>query len=78
MILSESNNNSQYISLNTPPGTKFRVANEIKVHDNLLYLGPNLLNNLGGEVEEMIREWKVGKVSKKKIIFNISSNGYCV
>ncbi|CAG8437389.1 2814_t:CDS:2 [Diversispora eburnea] len=49
------------VSLDTPPGTKFLVTNEITVHDNLLYLGPNLLKNLGGEVDEMIREWRVGK-----------------
>ncbi|CAG8627298.1 19603_t:CDS:2 [Dentiscutata erythropus] len=49
------------VSLNTPPGTKFLVIKDISIHDNLLFLGPGMLEFLGGEVEEMIKEWKVGR-----------------
>ncbi|CAG8615414.1 13017_t:CDS:2 [Acaulospora morrowiae] len=48
-------------NLNTPPGTKFLVTSEITLENNFLHLGPGLLRNLGGEVEEMIKEWKVGR-----------------
>ncbi|CAG8807623.1 13622_t:CDS:2 [Gigaspora margarita] len=49
------------VSLNTPPGTKFLVIKNISIHENLLFLGPGMLEFLGGEVEEMIKEWKVGR-----------------
>ncbi|CAG8613429.1 2213_t:CDS:2, partial [Acaulospora colombiana] len=49
------------VSLKSPPGIKFLVTKKITFQDNFLYLGPGLLKNLGGEVEEMIREWKVGR-----------------
>ncbi len=38
------------------------VKNPITIQENVLFLGPGLLENLGGEVEEMIREWNVQKV----------------
>ncbi|CAJ0745362.1 11618_t:CDS:2 [Entrophospora sp. SA101] len=54
------------VSLSTPPGTKFMVKNPIKIQENILFLGPGLLENLGGKVEEMIREWQFLKVDGNK------------
>nr|CAG8593516.1 5669_t:CDS:2 [Entrophospora candida] len=62
------------VSLNTPPGTKFMVKNPIKIQENILFLGPGLLENLGGKVEEMIREWQVQKFLK--VDGNKKNDGY--
>ncbi|CAG8450650.1 5249_t:CDS:2 [Paraglomus occultum] len=49
------------ITLNTPPGIKVSVQKNIVIRDNFLLLGPGMLKILGGEVDELTKEWKAGK-----------------
>ena len=54
------------IRLHTPPGTKYLVKKSIEVKDQILVLGPGMLEKLGGHVQELVQAWRAGKVSKRK------------
>ncbi|OZJ05173.1 hypothetical protein BZG36_02226 [Bifiguratus adelaidae] len=49
------------LSLNTPPGTKYITLKPIEMREGVLFLGPSMLKELGGQVDDMIQEWKAGK-----------------
>lgn len=48
--------------LHTPPGTKFLVKKPIEIKDQILILGPDMLIELGGHVQELVQAWRAGKV----------------
>ncbi|CAO3611932.1 unnamed protein product [Mucor hiemalis] len=54
------------IKLQTPPGTKFLVTKPIEVKDQILLLGPNMLKELGGHVQELVQAWRAGKQFLKR------------
>jgi hypothetical protein len=49
--------------LHTPPGTKFLVTKPIEIKDQFMILGPGMLKELGGHVQELVQVWRSGKVS---------------
>lgn len=48
--------------LHTPPGSKFLVKKPIEIKDQILILGPDMLIELGGHVQELVQAWRAGKV----------------
>lgn len=50
------------ISLATPPGTKIRLIGTVKVWNGLILLDAKNLHFLGGEVPDLIEDWKVQQV----------------
>lgn len=52
----------------TLPGTKLLVTKPIPIQDNILLLGPGMLENLGGHVTELVQAWRAGKVCVKKSV----------
>lgn len=53
-----------FCRLHTPPGTKFLVTRPIDIKDQILLLGPGMLKELGGHVQELVQAWRAGKVSR--------------
>lgn len=55
---------TRYLSnrLHTPPGTKFLVTKPIEIKDQVALLGPGMLTELGGHVQELVQAWRAGKV----------------
>ncbi|XP_046447616.1 tudor domain-containing protein 3-like isoform X2 [Daphnia pulex] len=47
------------ISLATPPGTKIRLNREVKLWNGFILLDAKNLQFMGGEVPDLIEEWKV-------------------
>jgi len=47
------------ISMKTPPGTKILLTNSIKLCNGFLLLEPKNFRVLGGNVSELVEEWKI-------------------
>lgn len=58
----ESLGKVECLKLHTPPGTKFLVTKPIAIKDQIAILGPGMLKELGGHVQEMVQAWRAGKV----------------
>jgi hypothetical protein len=54
--------------LATPPGTKIRLNREVKLWNGFILLDAKNLQFLGGEVPDLIEEWKVQQVKSKMLI----------
>jgi hypothetical protein len=49
-------------SLATPPGTKIRLIRDVKLWNGFILLDGKNFQFLGGEVPDLIEEWKVQQV----------------
>ncbi|OBZ86937.1 hypothetical protein A0J61_05012 [Choanephora cucurbitarum] len=54
------------LKLHTPPGTKFFVKKSIDIQDQVLVLGPGMLDDIGGHVQELVQAWRAGKQFLKR------------
>ncbi|KAL0140808.1 DnaJ-domain-containing protein [Mucor lusitanicus] len=54
------------LKLHTPPGTKFLVKKPIEIRDQILVLGPDMLTEIGGHVQELVQAWRAGKQFLKR------------
>jgi hypothetical protein len=54
--------------LATPPGTKIRLNREVKLWNGFILLDAKNLQFIGGEVPDLIEEWKVQQVKSKMLI----------
>ena len=52
------------LSMKTPPGTKIQLTNSIKLCNGILLLEPKNFRVLGGQVPELVEEWKIQQVGK--------------
>jgi len=50
------------LSMKTPPGTKILLTNSIKLCNGFLLLEPKNFRVLGGNVSELVEEWKIQQV----------------
>ena len=53
------------ISLNTPPGTKVKLATSIPVANGFLRLEPGSLKVLGGKVDALYEKWETSQQMAK-------------
>lgn len=66
--------NTCWFSLKTPPGAKIRLNGTVKMLNGFLLLDAKNLQLLGGEVPELIEDWKIQQVTSivKKLFPPIS------
>uniref|UniRef100_A0A672SXX3 Survival of motor neuron-related-splicing factor 30 n=1 Tax=Sinocyclocheilus grahami TaxID=75366 RepID=A0A672SXX3_SINGR len=63
------------ISLNTPPGTKVKLLEDVQVKNGILLLDDSKITVLGGEVDHMIEKWELQRSLAKHSRRNIGAEG---
>ncbi|XP_037103109.1 tudor domain-containing protein 3 isoform X2 [Syngnathus acus] len=63
------------ISLNTPPGTKFKLLGTVLIRNGFLLLDDSNISILGGEVEHMVEKWELQRSLAKHSRNNIGAEG---